>query len=144
MPPNLLDGALQTAAVLAATTPGAVPFSLGRLTFRRLRSPCFAHVTLTTTLDDTQKYRVAVLDDQGHELVVIDDFTVRSIEPTPGTLTYLRQRWTNRPLPSENGAALRGTLLLFDDDAEFAGQIRALLPTLNVVRAKVGPAFQPE
>ncbi len=119
-----------------------MPFSLRRLAFSRLSSPCFAHVTLTTTQSGEQKYRVAVLDDQGHELVVIDDFAVRSIEPTPPVLTYFRPRWRNRPLPPENGAALHGTMLMFDDDAAFAEQIRTMVPTLNVVRAKAGSAYQ--
>ena len=139
--PNLLDGALQTAAVLMAKA-GAVPFSLRRLTFSRLSSPCFAHVTLTTTRNDEPKYRIAVLDDQGQELVVIDDFTVRSVEPMPGNLTYLRPCWRNRPLSPETGPALHGTMLLFDHDAAFAGQIRAVLPALNVVRVEAGPEYQ--
>ena len=140
--PNILDGALQTVAILAANNAGAVPFSLRRLAFSRLSSPCFAHVILTTSQNDVQKFRVTVLDDQGQELLVIDDFTVRSTEPMPGTLTYLRPRWKNRPLPPDGGAALHGTMLLFDDNEAFAEQILTLLPKLNVVRVEVGPAYQ--
>jgi len=140
--PNILDGALQTAAILAAKNAAAVPFSLRRLAFSRLISPCFAHVTLTSSQDDVQKFRVAALDDQGQELLVIDDFTVRSTEPMPGTLTYLRPRWKNRSLPPDGGAALHGTMLLFDDDEAFAEQILTVLPKLKVVRVEVGPAYQ--
>ncbi len=101
LPPNLLDGALQAAAILTGRKSGAVPFSLRRLAFNRLSGPCFAHVTLTASQNGVQKFRIAVIDGQGEEQVVIDDFTVRSTEPGAGTLTYLRPRWKNRPLPLE-------------------------------------------
>ncbi|MBV9490040.1 MAG: LLM class flavin-dependent oxidoreductase [Verrucomicrobia bacterium] len=142
LPPNLLDGAFQTVAVLAAQPSGAVPFSLGRLRFTQIGCARFAYVERTLSGRELAKFRVAILDEQGSELLVIDDFTVKSIVPVQGTVRFVRPRWERRPLPAQAGAALRGTMLLFDDEEPFAAHIRKSCPELNVVRVCPGTVYQ--
>src|SRR6185503_3707859 len=58
--PGLLDGALQTAAVLIQAGAGAgfVPYSLGAIRFSTLASPCYAHVERRASESGMHRFRI--------------------------------------------------------------------------------------
>ncbi|HEY0791540.1 MAG TPA: SDR family NAD(P)-dependent oxidoreductase, partial [Chthoniobacterales bacterium] len=139
LPPTLIDGALQTVAMLAAQSQNAVPFSLGRLRFSRLTVPAYAYAVATGTEAKTPGYRVILADEQGREMVVLDGLVVRA--PSTPAITYLKPVWREQPLPATAPAPPPGTLLLLDNEHDLAARLRAACPTLELVRVSTGREY---
>ncbi len=77
--PSLLDGALQTVIGLLDPRESVVPYSIGELiVYRSLPERCFAYAVRTSALEDrVQKFTIVLADEQGNQLVRINDFTQR-------------------------------------------------------------------
>ncbi|WP_139488194.1 SDR family NAD(P)-dependent oxidoreductase [Brevibacillus dissolubilis] len=85
--PSLMDGALQTVAGLIGPTAGAlyIPMALGALTWNgELPQTCYAYATFArephSTNSGMMSFHVQLVDESGHVLVTMRDFSVKEVK----------------------------------------------------------------
>jgi polyketide synthase PksL len=146
--PGLLDGALQTVAVLGQkqSTGLPVPFAVREVRFGNLIHHCFAHVRRAAAEKDLLLFDIVLLDEVGRAQVELNGLAMRvfagGLPAKAEELVYVRPAWQKAPL-DETGGRLSGRLLLFDHpDSELTGKIRELSSELSVVTVIPGPRFE--
>jgi polyketide synthase PksL len=146
--PGLLDGALQTVAVLGQNREVGlpVPFAVEEVRVGKLGNNCYAHVRRRATEKDLLRFDIVLFDESGRAQVELHGLTMRAIARGSSAqdekLVYVRPCWREAPL-DENTERLNGTLLLFDNpDSELASKIREVCPELNTVLVTPGPCFE--
>ncbi|MBV9490039.1 MAG: SDR family NAD(P)-dependent oxidoreductase, partial [Verrucomicrobia bacterium] len=141
--PGLMDGALQTTAVLGPREIAGlpVPFMVGEVSFDQLPARCYAHVRRTLAENGLVGFAVSLLDDAGEVRVELKRLTMRGLRPDAAgggeqRPVYVRPAWREEPLPVSEPAGLAGRLLLLDSaESSLAGEIMRQAPGLEVVRA---------
>jgi polyketide synthase PksL len=146
--PGLLDGALQTVAVLGQRqgTGLPVPFAVKEVRVGSLTHHCYAHVRRTSAEKDLLLFDIVLLDEAGRARVELNGLTMRvfagGLPAKAEELVYVRPVWQKAPL-DETAGRLRGRLLLFDHpDSELTSKIRELSSELSVVSVSPGPRFE--
>lgn len=88
----------------------------------------------------TETYRLTLLAEDGRELARIGEFVVRTLPATASAavdeIVYLKTEWPAVPLVGSR--ALRGSVLVLDDTAEFAAKLQAAAPEALVTWVAVG------
>ncbi|HEY4813134.1 MAG TPA: SDR family NAD(P)-dependent oxidoreductase, partial [Chthoniobacterales bacterium] len=146
--PGLLDGALQTVAVLGQRqgTGLPVPFALKEVRIGNLTYHCYAHVRRASAEKDLLIFDIVLLDELGRAQVELNGLTMRTfaraLPAKDEELVYVRPGWQKAPL-DETAERLSGRLLLFDHpDSELTSRIRELSSELSVVSVSPGPGFE--
>ncbi len=146
--PGLLDGALQTIAVLGRGQGLGlpVPFALREVRFGELGANCYAHVRRGVEENGLLRFDIDLLNDLGQVLVELNGLAMRALAVESSAEhdepIYVRPTWRKTPLgaiPTQ----LSGRLLLFDSDEEMANEISRVYPGLDVVPVIPGAFFQP-
>jgi polyketide synthase PksL len=146
--PGLLDGALQTVAVLGQrqSTGLPVPFALKEVRVGSLTHHCYAHVRRALAEKDLLHFDIVLLDELGRAQVELNGLTMRvfarGLPAKDEELVYVRPAWQKAPLDDVAGS-LGGKLLLFDHpDSELTNKIRELSSELSVVPVSPGTRFE--
>ena len=146
--PGLLDGALQTIAVLGQSQGMGlpVPFALGAVHANNFGNKCYALVRRGETGKDLLRFDILLLDESGQVQGELKALTMRAFNRGLATkefeLIYVRPTWQKAPL-DETAGRLRGRLLLFDrPDATLTNEIRELCPELSIVLVNPGTRFE--
>jgi polyketide synthase PksN len=138
--PGLMDGALQTTAILGRDRADGlpVPFALSRACFNRLETQCYAHVRRHTEENGLLRFDVSLLSDSGDLLLELQGLMMRALRPEPTASAqqpiYIRPVWNQKSLPPSDLNRLNGLLLLFDTKDDLVNQISRNAPNLRVLR----------
>ena len=146
--PGLLDGALQTVAVLGQRqgTGLPVPFAVREVRVGNLTHHCYAHVRRAPAEKDLLLFDIVLLDELGRAQVELNGLTMRvfarGLPAKAEEVVYVRPGWQKAPL-DETAWRLSGRLLLFDHpDSELISKISELSSELSVVSVSPGPGFE--
>ncbi|MHB8523231.1 MAG: SDR family NAD(P)-dependent oxidoreductase, partial [Limisphaerales bacterium] len=146
--PSLLDGALQTTAILGGGEGAGlpVPFAVGEVAFTRLTPVCYAHVVQASGNRGLRRFSITLMDESGEVLAELKDLAMRPYRPEPDRehdeLLFVKPLWREQPLVPEAPAWPAGKLLLFDATETFAGALRRHGSGLDVVRVVPGRGFE--
>lgn len=148
--PVLLDGALQTIALLAGdsrTSAVFLPFSIGKIDiWGSLPAQCFVYSRNISAADhrEMQTFQIQIADEAGNVLIDIHDFTVRAVSMDamePARVHYYQPEWKQATLPvSQN--TFSGPVLVIDDDERLVLQLRQRFPEQVIVWARSGEVWQ--
>ncbi|MDD2708609.1 MAG: SDR family NAD(P)-dependent oxidoreductase [Verrucomicrobiae bacterium] len=82
--PVLMDGALQTTAVLGGGGGLPVPFAVAEVVFSPLPARCYAHVRREKTRQGLRRYEVVLMDESGRAVVRLDGMVMRALPSESG------------------------------------------------------------
>ena len=145
MHPGLMDGALQTAAVLgrAQGVGLPVPFALAEVLFNRVGSNCYAHVRRRS--EENGGFDISLLGDSGDVLAELKGLTMRVLRPNVATaeqeLIFVRPTWKEKSLSLADAGQFAGRLLLLDAEQVLAYEIKRCSPGLEILRVIPAQSF---
>ncbi len=140
MHPALVDGALQSLAVIGAGANGVeLPFAVNEVECNEsLPNRCYAHGRVESEGDGQRRYELKLLNDHGKVLAQLSGLSVRTLERSQGKLFYYRPVWN--PEPIQVKSSVEGPVLLLDQGTELLETLeRRAVP---VVRVVPGDAYQ--
>ena len=138
--PGLLDGALQTTAVLGSQEGVGlpVPFAVAEMLFTRVESNCYAHVRRTSEENGLLRFDISLIEDSGDVLAELRGLTMRVLRQNATTsepaLVFVRPTWKEKPLALADAGRLAGRLLLLDTEELLANEISRRAPNLEIRR----------
>jgi polyketide synthase PksN len=138
--PALIDGALQSLAVIGAGANGVeLPFAVKEVECSEsLPNRCYAHGRVESEEDGLRRYDVKLLNDHGKVLARLYGLSVRKLERSPGELLYYKPVWNLEPIQSES--PVDGPVLLLDEGEELFEALER--GTGSAVRVLPGKAYQ--
>jgi polyketide synthase PksN len=138
--PALVDGALQSLAVIGAGSDGVeLPFAVDEVKCgESLPSRCYAHGRVESEEDGLRRYELKLLSDHGKVLAQLRGLSVRTLERSQGELLYYGPVWNLEPVKIES--AVKGPVLLLDEGTELAEALEG--QAVSTVRVLTGDAYR--
>ncbi|MBV9488500.1 MAG: SDR family NAD(P)-dependent oxidoreductase, partial [Verrucomicrobia bacterium] len=135
MHPALVDGALQSLAVLGAEGEGVeLPFALGALACGGAlpTTGCYAYCRTRKEAGGAVRYDLELLNERGVVLARLGDLSMRRLERTAGEMRCYRPVWKPEPVP--NDGPVLSPLLIFDEGSGLAeaAEVRGV-PSVRVI-----------
>lgn len=122
--PALVDGALQTIAMLAGKSEGVeLPFSVDEVwAYEALPSRVLAHAEIESESAGHRTYRISLAREDGVLIARLGGYLVRRLGKLQVTPSYLAPEWV--PVAgAKTVPALRGCCLVFDETGEIASDL---------------------
>jgi acyl transferase domain-containing protein/acyl carrier protein len=138
--PALVDGALQSLAVIGAGSDGVeLPFAVDEVRCgESLPSRCYAYGRVESEKDGLRRYELKLLNDHGQVLAQLSGLSVRTHERSQGELLYYGPVWHLEPIKIES--AVEGPILLLDEGRGLAEALER--QGVSAVRVLAGDAYR--
>ena len=138
--PALVDGALQSLAVIGAGSDGVeLPFAVDQVECgESLPSRCYAHGRVESEEDGLRRYELKLLNDGGKVLAQLCGLSVRTLGRPQGELLCYGPVWSLEPIRIQSAVA--GPVLLFDEGTDLAEALER--QAVSVLRVLVGEAYR--
>jgi hypothetical protein len=119
--PALVDGALQSLAVIGASSREGLelPFAVSEVECGEvLPKRCYAYCRIESEQGGVRRYEARLLGEHGEVLARLGGLSVRGVERSVGDLLYYRPLWIPETLANSDLKPIEGRVLLLDETAE--------------------------